>query len=292
MKQKVVGYIRVSTHRQAEEGISLEEQAHMLRGYCHDRKLELLTIEEDDCSAAGARGHLHRPGLRQSIRMAKEQDAAILLPSVDRLARHPGVLSDIFESNIPVISVAERRRVGRKTLERLIDRARHERDEIARRAREGMARAKKRGVKLGNTTNLDVAQRRGAISNLVRAERKVHELADFLERTPGSETMTLRELVETVNRSGPHNLISETRDERRPWTVGSIRKPMKKARAELQRRKEMASEDVTTTSGWGWDSAQDDGAVVSVRDADRAVTDDDDLPAEIAYGDHPGFGRF
>jgi DNA invertase Pin-like site-specific DNA recombinase len=110
--QDVVGYIRVSTPRQAQEGGSLEEQAYILRGYCNDKKLNLLTIEEDDCSAAGAQGHLYRPGLKQALRIAKEKNAAILVPSVDRLARHPAVLEDIFESNVSVISIVERRRVG------------------------------------------------------------------------------------------------------------------------------------------------------------------------------------
>ena len=82
--QKVVGYIRVSTQRQGENGISLDEQAHMLRGYCDDRKLSLLTIQEDDGSAAGAQDQLLRDGYREAIRIAKEQGAMIIVPSVDR----------------------------------------------------------------------------------------------------------------------------------------------------------------------------------------------------------------
>ncbi|PCH75201.1 MAG: hypothetical protein COC12_01615 [Rhodobacteraceae bacterium] len=293
MKQKIVGYIRVSTPRQADDGISLDEQGHMLRGYCDDKKLELLTIEEDDCTAAGAEGHVHRPGLRRAIQIAKEQSAAILVPSVDRLARHLGVLQELFENDVPVISVAERRRVGRKTLERLIGNAQRDHNEIARRAREGMARAKARGVKLGNPTNLDVAQRNGAISNIVRADRKTQELADFLKHTPGWEKMILRELVEIVNRSGPHNLVSEKRNERRPWTAGSIRKPLEKAKHEITRRREIESGDLTTVLEWPLldfqvaDDADHNQQAVSVADADEEY-----VPVSIAYKDHPGFGMF
>ena len=290
--QDVVGYIRVSTPRQAELGGSLDEQAYVLRGYSQEKKLNLLTIEEDDCSAAGAQGHLHRPGLREAIRIAKDKGAAILVPSVDRLARHPAVLEDIFVSNVPVISIAERRRVGRSSLELLLHDAQRERDEIAGRAREGMRRAKKRGVRLGNKTNLDIAQRNGAISNVARADRKTQELADFIERTPGWDKMALWEKVDELNRSGPHNLISEKRDERRPWTVGSIRKPLKKAEEEVVFRREIEGEPVAIAPIRGWDSSldvRDDG---SGMETGSLLKENDDLPTEIAYKDHPGFGKF
>lgn len=288
----VVGYIRVSTQRQALEGGSLGEQAYVVRGFCDEKKLTLHTIEEDDCSAAGAQGHLYRPGLRRALQIAKEKNAAILVPSVDRLARHPAVLQEIFESNIPVISITERRRVGRKSLERLLYDAQRDRDEIAGRARDGMARARKRGVKLGNRTNLDVAQRKGAISNAARADRKAQELADFIERTPGWEKMTLRAKVEMLNRSGPLNLISEKRDERRPWTESSIRKPLARAEEELASRHEMDEEPILIAPNWSWDTSRD--VPVNNPDVDvvREAALDEDTPTADAYRDHPDFGKF
>lgn len=292
MMQKAVGYIRVSTHRQAEEGISLDEQAHMLRGYCDDKKLELLTIEEDNCSAAGAQGLLHRLGLQQAIRIAKGRSAAILVPSVDRFARHPGILSEIADAGLSVISVADRRRLGKKALKQLIDRAQRERDLISRRVRAGAARAKVRGVKLGNRTNLDIAQRNGAILNSARADRKAQELADFIELTPGWEKMTLKEKVELLNTSGPHNLISEKRDERRPWTMSSIRKPLKKAEAELEMRKELEDEEISIAPNWAWDSSQDGECAALESYVEKPSQTEGDLPVSIACKDHPGFGRF
>lgn len=286
----VVGYTRVSTRRQAELGGSLDEQAYVVRGFCDEKKLNLLTIEEDDCSAAGARGHLFRPGLRQAIRTAKEKGASLLVPSVDRLARHPAVLSEIFESGLPVISIRERRRVGRQTLKRLIHDAQRERDQIARISRESLARAKKRGVKLGNRKNLSVAQRDGAVSNAARADRKVQELTDFIERTPGWDKMTLRDKVEIVNRSGPLNLISEKRGERRQWTLSSIRKPLKKAEAELEIRKELDAEPMDIAFEQDWGSAAEE-ADTMIEDTAAVSQVDDELP-DHAYEDHPDFGRF
>jgi len=290
--QDVVGYIRVSTPRQAQEGGSLEEQAYVVRGFCDEKEMKLIAIEEDDCSAAGAQGHLYRPGLRRALRSAKEKNAAILVPSVDRLARHPAVLKDIFENNVPVISIAERRRVGRKSLERLLHKAQRDRDEVAGRARDGMARARKRGVKLGNRTNLPSAQRKGAISNAVRADRKAQELADFVERTPGWDKMSLREKAELVNRSGPHNLISEKRNERRHWTESSLRKPLKRAEEELLLRKEMEEKPVVIAPNWAWDTSQQRQVNDQDVDAVHEVALDEDTSVADAYKEHPDFGRF
>nr|WP_309504081.1 recombinase family protein [uncultured Roseovarius sp.] len=290
--QKVVGYIRVSTSRQAELGGSLDEQAYVVRGFCDEKKLKLLSVEEDDCSAAGAQGHLFRPGLKEAIRIAKEKNAAILVPSIDRLARHPAVLVEIFESNLPVISIAERRRVGRKTLERLTHEARRERDKIVARVRSGMARAKARGAKLGNRASLGDAQRKGALSNSVRAEQKAQELADFIERTPGWEKMTLRDKVEMLNRTGPHNLISEKRNERRLWTMSSIRKPLKRAEAELELRKELEGELIAFSPIIPKEVSQDETATVRGGDVDVGLQSDEDIPAAVAYEKNPDFGRF
>ena len=288
--QEVVGYIRVSTPRQAKEGGSLEEQAHMLRGYCNEKNLKLATIEEDACSAAGAQGHLRRAGLRRAIKTAKEKGADLLVPSIDRLTRHPAILPEIIDSNISVISVANRRRLGKNALRQLAERAQRERDLISSRVREGAERAKARGVKLGNTTNLDVAQRKGAISNMVKADRKVRELVDFIERTPGWDQMTFSKRVELLNASGPLNLISEKRDERRPWTTSSIRKPLKKAEAELEMRRDLDKEEMAHAGNSSRGSPQ--GENNEVAHVNTGSDTEDDVPVSIAYKDHPGFGHF
>lgn len=214
------------------------------------------------------------------------------MPSVDRLASHPAVLKDIFESNLPVISIVERRRVGRKSLERLLIEAQRQRDKIAGRARDGMARSKKRGAKLGNRKNFDVAQRNGAVANSARADRKTQELADFIERIPGWDQMTLGEKLELVNRAGPHNLVSEKRSEHRAWTMGSIRKPLKRAEEEVALRKELANEPVVLAPNWSWDSA-DERPLVR-KEADAIVDDaaDERMSLADAYRHNPDFGRF
>lgn len=290
--KKVVGYIRVSTHEQRQEGLSLDEQAHMLRGYCDFKQLDLLSIQEDDCSAAGTQDHLVREGYREAIRIAKTEGAVILVPSVDRLARHPNVFSEIIENNLQVISASDGRRLSRKALQIRIERAQRERDLISRRARIGAERARSRGVKLGNTKNLRVAQRQGAISNVIRADRKVQELADFIQHSPDWEELTLSEKVNLLNSSGLLNLVSEKRNERKPWTDSSLRKPLKKAVAELDMRKQVTEDETFAASGF----SAGDGLTTNISACNRqhpdCFTNDPNAPLEVAYRDHPDFGKF
>ncbi|MDG0814219.1 recombinase family protein [Cohnella rhizosphaerae] len=47
MREKVVGYVRVSTYGQAKEGYSLTYQVEEIERYCHQNDMDLLNIYED-----------------------------------------------------------------------------------------------------------------------------------------------------------------------------------------------------------------------------------------------------
>lgn len=64
-----------------------------------------------------------------------------------------------------------------------------------------------------------------------------------------------------MNCSGPLNLISEKREERRPWTESSIRKPLKRAEEELAMRRVIEDEPIVLAPNWAWESGQDRKAV-------------------------------
>lgn len=234
--QKAVGYIRVSTMQQAAHGESLEGQADAIRAFCTKRKFTLLAIYEDAQSAVGPIAHEDRHGLRDALKLVKQKGAVLIVTNVDRLARHPAVLKELIAGDIHVFTTERSRKVGRRTLMGLLRAAQRNREELVRRTSAGNARAASRGRRSGNRTNLREAQRQGQITNMMRAHRKAQELADFIERTPGWPSLTLREQVELLNSSGVLNLVSEKHDERKPWTPGSLRKPLLRAEGELRLR--------------------------------------------------------
>ncbi len=82
-----VGYVRVSTSRQVEEGGSLEEQRDALAFYAAANGLDLLAVHED-AGFSGAKDEDRRPGLAAAIDAIKNGEARVLLVrDLSRLAR-------------------------------------------------------------------------------------------------------------------------------------------------------------------------------------------------------------
>lgn len=82
-----VGYVRVSTSRQVEEGGSLEEQRDALAFYAAANGLDLVAVHED-AGFSGAKDEDRRPGLAAAIDAIKNGEARVLLVrDLSRLAR-------------------------------------------------------------------------------------------------------------------------------------------------------------------------------------------------------------
>lgn len=82
---RVVGYVRVSTDKQATEGRSLEVQRETIAAYAANNGLTLVGIFED----AGMSGHsLARPGLQCALDEVRTGSAsAVVVTALDRLTR-------------------------------------------------------------------------------------------------------------------------------------------------------------------------------------------------------------
>lgn len=83
--KKAVGYIRVSTTEQANEGISLDNQRAKIAAYCALQDLELVSIIED----AGKSGkNLNRDGVQELMsKVRRKEIAAVVVYKLDRLSR-------------------------------------------------------------------------------------------------------------------------------------------------------------------------------------------------------------
>lgn len=93
--KRVIGYIRVSTDKQAEHGVSLDAQAEKLRQYCVLYDLELIEVVVDEGASAKS---LERPNLPVVLhRLAKGEADAILVTKLDRLTRSVRDLGDLLE---------------------------------------------------------------------------------------------------------------------------------------------------------------------------------------------------
>ncbi|MDR4936054.1 recombinase family protein [Rossellomorea marisflavi] len=83
---KALGYIRVSTDIQVEEGSSLITQREEIATYCRDHSIDLVTVYED-AGISGAK-LFERAGLMELIdRLEREHIDFLLVSKMDRLSR-------------------------------------------------------------------------------------------------------------------------------------------------------------------------------------------------------------
>ena len=100
---RIVGYVRVSTATQAEDGLGLDVQKAALRAWCKANGHRLTSILSDE-GVSGAKELEDRPGLADALDMIRSGKAqGIVVPRLDRLARDLIVQETIL---------AEVRRIG------------------------------------------------------------------------------------------------------------------------------------------------------------------------------------
>ena len=106
---KAVGYVRVSTDRQAEQGVSLEAQEAKIRAMATVQGADLLEVIIDGGESAK---NLNRPGLKRLIaRVESGKVEAVIIAKLDRLTRSVKDLCSLLElfekRGVALISVAE-----------------------------------------------------------------------------------------------------------------------------------------------------------------------------------------
>ncbi len=109
---RAVGYIRVSTDKQAEHGVSLEAQHAKLTQYAALYDIELVDIIVDAGVSAKT---LDRPGLQRALGMLRKgQASALLVAKLDRLTRKKSIfrLPTLHCSLWPIASTLARPLAG------------------------------------------------------------------------------------------------------------------------------------------------------------------------------------
>jgi site-specific DNA recombinase len=145
-RPRVVAYVRVSTEKQAEQGLSLDAQQAKLTAYAMLYELDLVAIEVDAGVSAKT---LHRPALQQALRRLKAGEAeALLVVKLDRLTRSVKDLGLLVETYFlagrwSLMSVSEqidtRTAAGRMVLNILAAVSQWERETIGERTAAAMA---------------------------------------------------------------------------------------------------------------------------------------------------------
>ncbi len=151
-KTRAVGYIRVSTDRQATEGVSLEAQRAKIEAYAALYEIELVSIEVDAGESAKS---LDRPALDRALAMLRKGRAnAVIVVKLDRLTRSVRDLCDLVDDyfrdgKCALLSVTEsvdtRTAMGRGVLNIFASIGQMEREQIGERTSVALQHKRSRG---------------------------------------------------------------------------------------------------------------------------------------------------
>jgi len=154
-KRRAVAYVRVSTEKQADEGVSLEAQRAKLVAYCAAMDLDLVAVEVDAGLSAKS---LDRPALRAALaRLDSGEADTLVVVKLDRLTRSVADLGRLvetyFAARCSLVSLSDsidtHTAGGRLVLNVLASVGQWEREATAERTREAMAYKASRGEYTG-----------------------------------------------------------------------------------------------------------------------------------------------
>jgi DNA invertase Pin-like site-specific DNA recombinase len=153
---KTIGYARVSTDKQADQGVSLETQAEKIRAMAVVQGADLLEIIVDGGESAKS---LKRPGMAKLLAMVDAgKIQAVIVAKLDRLTRSVKDLCELLERferrSVALVSVAESldtgSAAGRLVLNIMAAVSQWEREAIGERTRDALKHKRAIGERVGN----------------------------------------------------------------------------------------------------------------------------------------------
>ncbi len=156
ISMKTVGYVRVSTDKQADRGVSLDAQTEKIRAMAVVHGAELLDVIVDGGESAKS---LNRPGMARLLALVDSSGVqAVIVAKLDRLTRSVKDLCTLLERferrGVALISVAESldtgSAAGRLVLNIMTAVSQWEREAIGERTRDAMSHKRSNGERVGN----------------------------------------------------------------------------------------------------------------------------------------------
>ena len=211
-----IAYIRVSTKQQGRSGLGLEAQQEAIAQFCRRERFE---VAKDDkgrelvfIEVESAKGDTlaHRPKLQAALKAARRirdddyRVAPIVVAKLDRLSRDVHFVSGLMTERVPFICADLGRDTDPFLLHIYAAFAEKERRMISIRTKEGLARAKARGVKLGGENE----QSRKAKEEAVAFAASLRPIIEQFAAEDMSMTQIAHELnkrrIKTAGRGGVH----------------------------------------------------------------------------------------
>jgi DNA invertase Pin-like site-specific DNA recombinase len=150
MSPTIIAYYRVSTDGQGKSGLGLEAQRDAVTRFAANEGLEVAGEFVEVETGKGSDALEKRPQLSAALRKARQLGAHIAVSKLDRLSRDVHFISGLMSKRVPFIVAQLGRNVDPFMLHIYAALAEKERAMISERTRDALAKARQRGVKLGN----------------------------------------------------------------------------------------------------------------------------------------------
>lgn len=220
-KRAYIGFTRVSTPRQAEEGNSEQEQADRIREFVGQLGGELLGTFGEQWTGMGRKATTNAD-LRAALKVAQEANATVVVTNIDRLGRSEAVADLLKSFRVKVLPINIGYVISDAEVRRLLGDARAVGESIQRKSKAAGSGAK--GKPSRNQTNLPDAQRRGGIETLDRMHQRTERLAEILRKHDPELRLTRQEVADLWNGLGIAPLRAKT------WNKENVRRPLKRVR--------------------------------------------------------------
>jgi len=197
---KAIGYVRVSTQGQAEDGVSLDAQEAKVRAWADLNGAAEVVIFRDE-GISGKRSD-NRPGLQAALDAVGKGDALIVY-SLSRLSRSTKdtlILSEVLlKKEADLVSLSERidttTAAGKMVFRMLAVLSEFERDQISDRTRFALAHKKAHGEKTGGDVPFGFTVRNGKLHRHDE-EQKAIDMILLLRASGASLRAICRQLAE------------------------------------------------------------------------------------------------
>jgi predicted site-specific integrase-resolvase len=221
---RAIGYVRVSTDRQAELGVSLEAQEAKIRGMATVQGAELLEVIVDGGESAK---NLNRPGLQRLLVLADSGKVeAVIAAKLDRLTRSVKDLCSLLElfekRNVALISLAESldtaSAAGRLVITIMAAVSQWEREAIGERTRDALRHKRTRRSGSAISGSDSVSARTASTSNQIPASKECSQ-----KSVTCVSGHTMRGIAAALNRQSLRNRRGS------PWRLEHVARIIKQA---------------------------------------------------------------
>lgn len=199
--KKAIGYIRVSTEKQASEGVSLETQASKIQAWADLNDYELVAIYKDEGISGSTM--TKRPELQKALK-ASRKGMALVCYSMSRLSRSVedtlAISRQLEKSGVDLVSLSEKidttGAAGRMIFNMLAVLSQFERDQIAERTQAALKHKKS----MGKVYSPEPYGFQAINGELVRVAHEAQVVAEIQSARESGQT--LQQIADSLNARG------------------------------------------------------------------------------------------